>query len=190
MRWGLVQLSVFGGSLAVLAACSRSIQPLAGTGSGGMGGMDGGLTCALDENYSFTLPDGKLGFFYRPGDGVSLVRFNSGSDQGISCGVQLPTCGSPSGIDTSDLFADLTDADVQQALTTLPPSVFGDRSLTSRPVFQFGSDTGGFSVVVGFECATSTSTCDATPAGVRRLVTDVNTVVTAALADPACANVR
>lgn len=101
--------------------------------------MDGGLTCALGEDDSFTLPDGRLGDFYPPGDRVSLVRFPPGSDAGISCSVQLPTCGSPSGIDTSDLFADLSDADVQKALTTLPPP---------------------------------TST------------------VTAALADPACANVR
>jgi hypothetical protein len=171
-------------------------------GRGGTGGSEntggtsgqGGATCMFGQEYSFTIPNGTRGYFYRMQASVALTRIRPGSDVGNSCSVPLPTCNSPTTIDASDIIADIADAEVQLALSTAPRPVYGDRSASSAPTFSFGDTTGaasgGFSVLVGHECSTATATCEPTPAGVARLVADVNTVVSAALLDPSCASLR
>ncbi len=152
------------------------------------------VPCTTGKDYYFSMPSGQAGYFYRPGTGVNLVFPSlSGSDVGRSCTVPFPACDSPGIFDVSDLNADIADADVQRALMAVPAPVYGDRA-TGAPTFSFRDETGtassGFSVVVGHECATATPTCDTTPAGVQRLVADITSVVSAALADPLCVNVH
>jgi hypothetical protein len=136
-----------------------------------------------------------LGYFsHTQPSNVGLVRIPVGTDIGNSCTVPLPVCNSPTAVDASDIIADIADVDVQRAFTMAPPPVYGDRSASSASTFSFsettGAVSGAFSVVVGHECTTATATCVPTPAGVARLVADVNTVVSTALADPSCATVR
>jgi hypothetical protein len=124
---------------------------------------------------------------------VGLNRVLPGSDVGVSCSVPLPACHASSAVDASDINTDIADTEVQGALATAPRPVYGDGSV-SGSTFTFGDTTGaatgGFSVIVGHECPTATATCDPTPVGIGRLVADVNSVVSAALADPSCASLR
>jgi hypothetical protein len=178
-------LSALGALLAVVAGCGGSGQ----VSDAGVEACPLPSCCAFDQSYAFVLPDGKVGGFY-PRDTVTIVRIPPGSDVGMNCSVQLPDCGGTA-IDTSDLLTDIADPAVQQALTAVPGPVFGDRSATGAPTFSFaiGITGGGFSILVGFECASATATCDPTPPGVSRLMTDVETAVTTALADPSCAGI-
>jgi hypothetical protein len=164
---------------------------MAGSGNGGSGGSAG--ACTFAQQYDFMLPNGTRGLFYRMQSTVGLNRTLAGSDVAVSCSVPLPACNSPTAVDASDIIADIADPDVQRALTTAPRPVYGDRSV-SASTFSFddttGAATGGFSVIVGHECTTATATCEPTPVGVARLVTDVNSVVSTALADPSCASLR
>jgi hypothetical protein len=135
------------------------------------------------------MPSGLQGSFFRMQSAVGLTYIPAGSDLGRSCGAPLPTCDSPT-VDVSDINADIADADVQRALMTAPRPIYGDRSASGGSAFTFGAASGGFSVVVGHECPMATPTCEPTPAGVARLVADVNTVVSTALRDPSCASLR
>jgi hypothetical protein len=164
-------------------------------GSGGAAGVagGGGVPCTFPQDYSFALPDaGEFRYFgylrKRSSSSVDLYRMRTGSDVATGCSAPFSACGTPDTIDASDMVADIATADVQLALRTSPRPVYGDRSASSNPTFTFmdlkGGASGGFSVIVGHECPIATATCEPTPAGVTRLVTDLTAFVSAAL--PGC----
>lgn len=148
------------------------------------------VPCLFSQDAAFTMPSGLQGAFLRMQSAVGLTNILAGSDLRRSCGAPLPTCDSPTAVDASDINADIADADVQRALTTAPRPIYGDRSASGGSHFTFSAASGGFSVVVGHECPMATPTCEPAPAGVARLLADVNTVVSTALNDPSCASLR
>jgi hypothetical protein len=143
------------------------------------------VPCALTQDYHFSIAADRSGAFFLPGNTVFLSRPNPGSDTGATCSAPLPRCDTPNAVDTSDLYADIADADVQNAFMMSPAPIYGDQA-ASPERFRFSSNGSGFTVVVGFDCPTPTSTCVPIPSGIRRLTDDVLAVVAHAIADQSC----
>jgi hypothetical protein len=128
-----------------------------------------------------------------PGEaGLLYTRFNPVlSDAGLSCSPPLPACGDPSAIDVADIVADLADPDVERALATTVPAIYGDRSIADADSFSVSTANGrGFGIVIGEECTVASPTCLPTPPGIHRLVSDLQSLLAAALQDPSCAALR
>jgi hypothetical protein len=162
------------------------------SGAGGVAGTSG-VPCDFAQDFTFTLPEGG-GFRYfgylrkQHSSSVDLFMMRMGSDVSVGCSAPFSACGTPDAIDASEIVADIAAADVQLALRTSPFPVYGERSASSDPTFRFmdlkGGPSGGFSVIAGHQCPIATATCEPTPAGVTRLMTDLTAFVSAA--SPLC----
>jgi len=113
------------------------------------------------------------------------------SDAGLSCSPPLPACGDPGAIVLADIVADLADPDVTRPLAMTVPPISGDRSIADADSFSFSTaNDRGFGIALGEECAVASPTCLPTPPGIHRLVSDLQSLLTAALQDPSCAMLR
>jgi hypothetical protein len=147
--------------------------------------------CRFDTTYTYGY-DGGLGA-YR--DLVTLAPVAAFSLERTSYVVQLasaqcvpalPACHDAAQLDASDVVVDLRHPDVQAALALSTPPFYGH---DSRPVdgvaFQLlRADGRGF--LVGDACRADEA-CTPTPAGVQKLVDDLQALQGQQLLDPSCA---
>jgi hypothetical protein len=149
--------------------------------------------CQFDATYTYGY-DGDL-VSYR--DVVTLAPAVSFSVERVSYAVQpasaqcipaLPACHDAAKLDVSEVMVDLRHPDVQAALALSTPPFYGH---DSRPVdgaaFQLlRADGRGF--LVGDACRADEA-CTPAPAGVQKLVDDLQALQAQQLLDPSCASI-
>jgi len=154
------------------------------------------LPCAFDTTYTYGFEGGDA--VYRdqatlsPPAGYTLMRATSTPDTASGpCSPALPACQDPTKIDPSDIMRDLLQADVQAALATATPPIYGrdDRPLDG-PIYGIHR-ADGRGMLVGSPCATNTSisatACLPIPAGVQQLVDDLRALDAQQRQDASCA---
>lgn len=103
-----------------------------------------------------------------------------------TCTPSLPACGS-AGIDISEIAHDLAQPDVQTALGHSPAVAFGLAAADSG-TFHLDDAAGHSFDVLSRDCPVgSPDTCKTPPAGVLKLMDDLEALQAQALKDPACA---
>ena len=104
-----------------------------------------------------------------------------------SCSWTLPPCGTPCAVTARTIAADLADPDVQAGFAASSTPFYGVDSTSADGVDYSIERADGRTIQVGGACClVSGMPCQPVPTGVRRLVQDLNSVVWAAAADPAC----
>jgi hypothetical protein len=100
----------------------------------------------------------------------------------------LPACGDATQIDVSDILRDLADPDVVLAMAMATPPLYGfDQRPVDGTMFQvLRGDGHGF--LAGGSCDTGAFCHGPVPAGIARLVSDLEALDQLQLADPSCAS--
>lgn len=157
--------------------------------------------CILDTTYRYGDTGGHTAYedqvTLTPPAGYRYARSPRATDPvDLSCAPPLPTCGLANAIDGVDIMRVILDADVQAALSKpadpTMPLIFGrDNRPVDSPIFRF-SRGDGREFFVGGPCMTtgSATSCNAIPAGIARLVTELRALDQQQLADPSCAALR
>jgi hypothetical protein len=154
----------------------------------------GPAICSLDATYTYGYDGGPSVFFTRTtlAPPASYERtttiMNFAEPPGpFICTPSLPTCGDGMRVDVSDIARDLADPDVVHAMAMGTPPVHGlDPRPTDGVIFQLiRADGHGF--LAGSSCETGQFCHGPVPAGIARLVADLEALDQQQLADPSCA---
>jgi hypothetical protein len=155
-------------------------------------GMDAPTDCALPTVLTF----GYAGAFSRysyvneldTSGIVTITRSLSGVDAGseISCAYLPPPCGTAGVVTAGSIAVDLADADVRAGLAASSTPLYG-RAIPDQGVYSIAQADGHALWVGSGSCSTgSADTCRDIPVGIQRLVTDLKSLSSTTLADPAC----
>jgi len=122
---------------------------------------------------------------------LTVTRIPNGGragDAGVtSCSQALPACGTAGAVTAATLLADLAEPDVQAVFAAATSPFYGvDMRPVDGPAYSVARSD-GHSILVGAPCpASDAGSCLAIPAGVQRLVDDLQSLASAARAAPAC----
>jgi hypothetical protein len=145
---------------SVPAQCSLSTT----LAFGYYGGLDGQNTNVLDMS------------------GTLTITLSVGS-----CSWSLPSCGTPCAVTAATVAADLADADVQAAFAASSRSLYGISMVPQDGADYIVTLGNGRTIQVGGSCCLAPEMpCQPIPTGVRRLVQDLQSLVSAAAAVPPC----
>jgi hypothetical protein len=203
-------------STGILACTSRACPPDAGTtpdtkaapdtkmSPDTMPAADAGAT--LDAPTSCDLPArltfGSIGgmvlyqdeYALDPKAGLSATRtyYGRADIDGAAvrtCSPALPVCGATGAISVADIVSDLAAADVQASFQKGATPLYGrDERPVDGTVFSITYGDQG-TILVGYACPTSSSSCTPIPPGVQRLADDLRSLASAAIASsPECKN--
>jgi hypothetical protein len=161
-----------------------------------LGHADADPGCTLPATFHYG-PDGGLVAFHQetilsPAASYQRIRTSPGLPEApeLSCSPALPACGDSTLLDISDVLRDLADTDVVAALAMSTPPLYGlDSRPTDGTMYQvLRADGHGF--LAGPACTTGEFCHGAVPAGIMRLVTDLQALDQQQLADPSCSALR
>ena len=117
----------------------------------------------------------------RTSAGTSLADGSSNP----TCTWPLPPCETSGAVTAGTIAGDLADADVQAGFAAGATPLYG-RAVPDAGIYSI-KRADGHTIQVGWACDTgSAGTCKDIPPGVQRLVTDLQSLSSSALADPAC----
>lgn len=155
---------------------------------------DGPVICAFDATYTYGPNGGLLANTVQttltpPASYQHTTTFVHFADPPapLSCSPALPACADGARIDVSDIARDLADPDVVHAMAMTTPPLYGqDSRPTDGQMFQIlRGDGHGF--LAGPTCYTTEFCNGPVPAGIVRLVADLQALDQQQLADPSCA---
>jgi len=150
--------------------------------------------CAFDAIYRFGMTGGHVVYEDRvtltPAASYLHERVPRSTDPiSLSCAPPLPACFTAA-ITVSDVMRDVADPDVQKALASSTPPLYGsDPRPVDGNIFSFQRGDGrGF--LAGGPCTGSGTSCVAIPTGIVRLVATLRALDEQQLKDASCASLR
>jgi hypothetical protein len=153
--------------------------------------------CSMPARLIFgpTAANLKGSFVYRVQlDNTGMTMTKAGSTTAIdagstrTCEPTLPVCGLADQVTVWNIVTDLADPDVQSALASSSPVLFGVDSRPTGGIVWSIAEENQQAILVGSPCPSPTmDSCRPIPAGVQRLADDVKKLSEAMLAEPACA---
>jgi hypothetical protein len=156
---------------------------------------DGATECKLPTAITFGYDGGNA--IYRDINRIdtagllTITRTTSGRGGGdggsTSCSLALPACGTAGAVTAATLATDLADAAVKAGFAATSTPFYGaDQRPVDRPAYSV-TQADGHTILVGSPCTTSSgNACLAIPAGVQRLVDDLTSATSTALAASVC----
>lgn len=117
----------------------------------------------------------------RTSAGTSLADGSSNP----TCSWPLPPCETSGAVTAGTIAADLADLNVQAGFAAVATPLYG-RTVPDAGIYSI-TRSDGHAIQVGWACGTGTGgACQDIPPGVQRLVTDLQSLSSSALSDPAC----
>jgi hypothetical protein len=162
------------------------------TGSVDASGIDASTACALPTSLTFGVTGAFSAYSYvnkLDTSGIlTITRVAAGdlADAGPnpSCSRPLPACGTAGMITVATLVSDLSDPDVGTGFAASSTPLYG-RAVPDAGLYSVVR-ADGRGILVGWACDSVGAACQDIPAGVQRLITDLEDVSSTVIAAPEC----